>query len=117
METLATTLPNHVAREVDSLVASGLYVSRSEVLRTALRELVRRERASPLSRRSSRALETRVRRLAGDARWRNRYVALYRGEPIDSDADQDALVRRVLGRREDPVYIVFAGKAGQTPRE
>ncbi len=117
METIATKLPESVAKKLDSLVASGLYLNRSEVLRTALRELVRKQRVLRASHRGIVAFETRVRNLTEDARWRNRYVALYRGKPIDSDVNQDALVRRVLERREDPVHIVFAGKAGRAHKD
>src|SRR6266511_602020 len=114
METIATKLPKSVAKKVDSLVASGLYLNRSEVLRSALRALVLREKVLRASHRRIAAFETRVRNLAKDARWRNRYVALYHGKPIDSDVDRDSLLRRILGRREDPVHIVFGGKREQT---
>jgi len=117
MDTIAATFPKSVVKKVDLLVASGLYLNRSEVLRAALRDLVLKERASKASRRSIAAFETRVRNLAKEARWRNRYVALYRGKPIDSDVDQDALLRRVLERREDPIHIVFAGRTERNRRD
>src|SRR2546428_3216969 len=41
METLAAKMPKPLADEVDRLIASGMYANRSEVLRVAVRALVK----------------------------------------------------------------------------
>ncbi len=48
MQTIATRLSRREAGRVDRLVKTGLYVSRSEVLRDALRRLLETERTRRL---------------------------------------------------------------------
>lgn len=48
MRSLSVTLPDNLAQKAKSLVISGEYVSRSEVLRTALRLLFALEKETPL---------------------------------------------------------------------
>ncbi len=48
MQTIATRLSRRKAGRVDWLVKTGLYVSRSEVLRDALRRLLETERTRRL---------------------------------------------------------------------
>ena len=114
METMATKIPTALANEVDRLVASGRYANRSEVLRVAVRALVDSrasagavsvEPAIPLR---IRAFRSRLQKLAGDARYRHRWVALHGDDVIDADDDHDDLVRRILDRAEEPIDIGFA---------
>ena len=111
MATVTARFPHSLVSEIDRLVGSGRFVSRSEAIRAALRALLLREKDDRARRREIEAFGRRVRELARDPRWSNRWVALHRGDPIDSDSDRDVLLRRILERQEDPVHIVFAGEA------
>ncbi|RLE50818.1 MAG: CopG family transcriptional regulator [Candidatus Methanomethylicota archaeon] len=46
MKVVVTRVPDAILREIDLLVKSGRYSSRAEVIRVAVRELIRREFAS-----------------------------------------------------------------------
>ena len=112
METLAAKLPKTLAAEVDRLVASGRYANRSEVLRVAVRALVESggsaTRTDPPIPPRVQAFYRRLRELAKDARYRHRWVALHGDKVLEVDHDHDALVRRILDRPEEPIYVGFA---------
>jgi len=112
METLAAKLPKTLAAEVDRLVASGRYANRSEVLRVAVRALVESggsaTRTDPPIPPRVQAFYRRLRELAKNARYRHRWVALHGDEILEVDDDHDALVRRILDRPEEPIYVGFA---------
>src|SRR3989442_10287025 len=116
METLAAKLPKTLADEVDRLVASGRYANRSEVLRVAVRALVESggsaTRMDPPIPPRVQAFYRRLRELAKDARYRGRWVALHGEDVVEVDDDHDALVRRILKRDEEPIYV---GRAVQDP--
>src|SRR2546425_3664198 len=122
METVAAKIPKPLADEVDRLIASGMYANRSEVLRVAIRALVRSggppgagpEDPPVLPR--VRAFHRRLRELAKDARYRHRWVALHGDEVLDVDDDHDALVRRILNRPEEPIYVGIATENPKRPR-
>ncbi len=121
METVAAKLPKSLVDAVDGIVAAGSFPNRSEVLRVAVREFLEARgraagRATPLGTRvRRRAAEARIlRTLARDPQYRNRFVALFRGQVLDSDGDLQALVRRVLDRPEHPVHIARATERGET---
>jgi len=112
METLAAKLPKTLAAEVDRLVASGRYANRSEVLRVAVRALVESggsaTRMDPPIPPRVQAFYRRLRELAKNARYRNRWVALHGDQILEVDDDHDALVRRILDRPEEPIDVGFA---------
>ena len=112
METVAAKLPKHLADGVDRLVASGRYANRSEVLRVAVRALLdsggpQGPTDPPLPAHVN-AFFGRLRELAKDARYRHRWVALHGDDVVDVDDDHDALVRRILDRPEEPIYVGLA---------
>ena len=114
METVAAKIPKPLADEVDRLIASGMYANRSEVLRVAIRALVRSGGPAgagpedpPMPPRV-RAFHRRLRELAKDARYRHRWVALHGDEVVDTDDDHDTLVRRILDRAEEPIDLGLA---------
>jgi len=113
METVAAKLPKALADEVDRLIRSGRFSTRSDVLRTAVREFL------GTSARKSRpgggrgiergdAFGRRLKALAAESRYRDRWVALHDDDVIDADDDKDALLSRVLERDEEPIYIGYA---------
>ena len=114
METVASKVPKTLAQEMDRLIASGRYANRSEILRVAVRAFLDSggseslRRGPPPPNPAILAFRRRLAELAKDPRYRGRWVALHRGEPLDVDEDMDALVRRILDRREDPIHIGFA---------
>jgi putative addiction module CopG family antidote len=114
METMATKLPTNLAEQVDRLVASGRYANRSEVLRVAVRALVEAQdsseavRAEPTLPARVKAFYRKLRELAKDARYRDRWVALHGDELLDVDDDHDKLIRRILERPEEPIDIGLA---------
>jgi len=114
METMASKIPKALADEVDRLIASGRYANRSEVLRVAVRALVESGRsiaaagAEPPIPPRVRAFYRRLRELAKNPRYRQRWVALYGNEVLDVDDDHDALIRRILDRPEEPIDVGFA---------
>ena len=121
METLATKLPPSLVRGIDTLVRQGRYPNRSDALRDAVRRLLESGGATIASS-ERRVFEARVksyraqmRRLGRDPRYRGRWVAVHRDVVIDHDADMDALLRRVLARKEQPVQIGRADPEGRLP--
>ena len=114
METVAAKLPKTLADEIDRLVASGRFANRSEVMRVAVREFLGPGRTVPVPgagehrAQEIEAFRRRLRALAKDPRYRDRWVALHKGEPLDVDDDKDALVRRILEREEEPIHVGFA---------
>jgi Arc/MetJ-type ribon-helix-helix transcriptional regulator len=122
METMATKLPANLAEQVDRLVASGRYANRSEVLRVAVRALVETQgsagavRTDPPVPARVKAFYRRLRELAEDARYRERWVALYGNELLDVDDDHDALIRRILERPEEPIDVGLATDNPEPPR-
>src|SRR5437867_3604185 len=76
METLAAKMPKPLADEVDRLIASGMYANRSEVLRVAVRALVKSggagedPRSDPPIAPRVRAFYRRLRELTKDGRDR-----------------------------------------------
>jgi Arc/MetJ-type ribon-helix-helix transcriptional regulator len=114
MKTMATKLPTDLADQVDRLVASGRYANRSEVLRVAVRALVEARgsteavRTEPPVPARVKAFYRRLRELAKDARYRERWVALHGDELLDVDDDHDALIRRILERPEEPIDVGLA---------
>jgi Arc/MetJ-type ribon-helix-helix transcriptional regulator len=122
METMAAKIPKPLADEVDRLIASGLYANRSEVLRVAIRALLTSgdstgaAQPDPPIPPSVRAFYRRLRELATDARYRHRWVALHGDEVLDADDDHDALIRRILKRDEEPIYVGLATEDPRPPR-
>jgi Arc/MetJ-type ribon-helix-helix transcriptional regulator len=122
METMAAKIPKLLADEVDRLIASGRYANRSEVLRVAVRALLGTEggaassRGRPAASPEIEAFERRLKEVAKDPRFRNRWVALHRGIVIDSDDDMDLLVRRVLDRKEEPIHVGLATESAEPLR-
>ena len=114
METVASKIPKPLVDEMDRLVRSGRFANRSEVMRVAVRDFLGAGRPAAAPGRASdrtgeiEAFRRRLSTLARDPRYRNRWIALHDGEPLDADEDKDALVRRILERREEPIHIGFA---------
>ena len=112
METVAAKLPKPLVKAVDAIVAAGSFPNRSEVVRVAIREFVEARRPVGRRRRSAEPpgggtppSARRLRALAKDPRYRNRFVALFQDRVLDSDENLQALVQRVLRRPEHPVHI------------
>src|SRR3989442_12683639 len=108
METLAAKMPKPLADEVDRLIASGMYANRSEVLRVAVRALVKSGGADegprsdpPISPRV-RAFYRRLPELTKDERYRPRWVAIHREEGLDAADGHHAPIRPILKREEEP---------------
>lgn len=122
METMATKVPAPLADDVDRLIASGLYANRSEVLRVAVRAFLRSggstnpSPADPPIAPRVRGFYRRLRLLANDARYRHRWVALHGDEVLDMDDDHDALIRRILDREEEPIYVGLVTRDPKPPR-
>ena len=122
METLAAKMPKPLADEVDRLIASGIYANRSEVLRVAVRALVKSggagedPRSDPPIAPRVRAFYRRLRELTKDERYRHRWVAIHGEEVLDADDDHDALIRRILKREEEPIYVGLATEDPKPPR-
>src|SRR6059036_1763090 len=122
METVAAKIPKPLADEVDRLIASGRYANRSEVLRVAVRALVESGGTGAAAKADRpipphiQAFYRRLRELARDARYRHRWVALHGDEVLDVDDDHDALIRRILERDEEPIYVGIATENPKRPR-
>lgn len=122
METFASKLPKALADQVDRLIAAGRYANRSEVLRVAVRALVESSGANAGTGSSAAvpgrvaAFHRRLRELARDPRYRHRWVALHGDAVVDADEEHDALVRRILERDEEPIYVGLAAERSEPPR-
>ena len=122
LQTFASKLPKALADEVDRLIASGRYANRSEVLRVAVRTLLDSEGSKGATRTDPpipprvRAFYRRLRELAKDPRYRERWVALHGDDVVDVDGDHDALIRRILEREEEPIYVGLATDDPTPPR-
>ena len=99
METVAAKLPKPLADEVDRLIASGMYANRSEVLRVAVRALVKSggtgegpRSDAPISPRV-RAFYRRLRELANDERYRHRWIAIHGEEVLELGQEDPRLSR------------------------
>ena len=120
METVAAKLPKSLVDAVDGIVAAGGFPNRSEVVRVAVREFLEaRGRVSPEGKAvrphsaRTRSYVQRLKELAKDPRYRNRFVALHQGEVLDADDDLHTLVLRALKRPEQPIYIERVTETGE----
>ncbi|HLE46308.1 MAG TPA: ribbon-helix-helix domain-containing protein [Thermoplasmata archaeon] len=122
METVASKIPKALADGMDRLIASGRYANRSEILRVAVRTLLDSEGSTGATRTDPpipprvRAFYRRLRELAKDPRYRERWVALHGDDVVDVDGDHDALIRRILEREEEPIYVGLATDDPTPPR-
>ena len=117
METVATKLPPTLVQGVDSLIRRGRYPNRSDLLRVAVRKLVEEEVRAPRTadprdqERFDQYRRTMI-RLGKDPRYRNRYVAVHDEKVVDDDVSFDALVKRIMSRKEHPIQVGLANPEG-----
>ena len=122
METVAAKLPPALVKAIDALVRNGEFPNRSDALRAAVRRFVEgggasgaMEPAGALGAETVEEHQSLMRRIARDPRYRNRWVAVVGDRVVDSDDDMDVLVRRALGRGEEPIRIGLATVDGRLP--
>jgi Arc/MetJ-type ribon-helix-helix transcriptional regulator len=120
METVAAKLPEALVGEINRLIRSGAFSNRSEVIRVAVRHYLEASARNAPPRRDDgpddaqrNARRRRLRELAKDPRYLNRFVALHEGRVLDHDDNLDPLVQRVLRREEQPIHVERVNPGGR----
>ena len=119
METVAAKLPKTLVGEINRLIRSGAFSNRSEVIRVAVRHYLATSARSASARGDEGlgaaqrdARRKKLRELAKDPQYLNRFVALHEGQILDHDNELNALVQRVLHRDEEPIFIERVNPGG-----